>query len=221
MRRIRKTHPPASLRNWIAANRNLPNFNYDALPVGVKAELKDHLLSEQGFLCAYTGRGIEDDDSHIEHLKPQSETTNEPGKDVDYRNVVACFPVDGGDVSYGYGAPVKGGWWYQHLFVSPLDSDCDRRFSFTWAGKVRANPKGHEAATTTIRRLVLNNPGLVSLRRSAIKGFFGFGKNRQPITTPVAKQLRIELAQRSPPQHLRPFCFVFQQLLPKYIAGDL
>jgi hypothetical protein len=108
MRRIRKTNPPASLRNWIDANRQLPNFNYDALPTGVKADLKEQLLAEQGFLCAYTGRGVADDDSHIEHLKPQNKC--ESGEDVNYRNLVACFPVDGGDVSYGYGAPVKGGW---------------------------------------------------------------------------------------------------------------
>ena len=69
MRRIRKTHPPASLRQWINTNKTLPNFNYDALPGAVKNDLKERLLSEQGFLCAYTGLGIEDN-SHIEHLKP-------------------------------------------------------------------------------------------------------------------------------------------------------
>jgi uncharacterized protein (TIGR02646 family) len=219
MRKIRKTHPPASLRNWIAANRDLPNFNYDALPAAVKADLKEHLLAEQGFLCAYTGRGVEDGDSHIEHLKPQNRC--DPGEDVKYRNLVACFPVDGGDVSYGYGAPVKAGWWSENLFLSPLEEDCDRRFLFTWAGKIRANPKEHAAAKTTIDRLALNNRGLVSLRRSAIKGFFGFAKNQQPITVPVARQLAQDLAQRQPPQKLRPFSFVFRQLLPKYIAGDL
>jgi uncharacterized protein (TIGR02646 family) len=221
MRKIRKSHPPASLRNWIAANRDLPNFNYDALPVGVKADLKEKLISEQGFLCAYTGREIQDNASHIEHLKPQSMTIDEPGKDVDYRNVVACFPVDGGDVSCGYGAPVKGGWWDEDLFVSPLDDDCNRRFSFTWHGKVRANPKTHHAAETTIKRLGLNKPALVSLRRSAIRGFFGFGKNEQPIAISVARQFKTDLARRRPPLPMRPFCFVFEQLLPKYIAGNV
>jgi hypothetical protein len=107
------------------------------------------------------------------------------------------------------------------LFLSPLAEECERRFSFTWAGKVRANPKGHKAATTTIQRLGLNSRGLVSLRRSAIKGFFGFGDNRQPITIPAARALQTELTKRRPPQQLRPFCFVFQQLLPKYIAGGM
>jgi uncharacterized protein (TIGR02646 family) len=216
MRRIRKTHPPASLRNWITTNRELPNFNFDALPVAVKADLKKQLISEQGFICAYTGREIQDNGSHIEHLKPQNQCT--VGEDVNYRNVVACFPVDGGDVSYGYGAAVKAGWWDADLFLSPLDEDCARRFSFTWQGKVRANPKTHLAADTTIRRLGLNKHALVSLRRSAIRGFFGFGKNQQPITIPIARQLRTDLAQRRPPEQLRPFCFVFEQLLPKYIA---
>lgn len=219
MRKIRKTHAPVSLRNWIAANSDLPNFSYDALPVAVKADLKEQLISEQGFLCAYTGREIHDDASHIEHLKPQNLCEN--GEDVDYRNLVACFPVDGGDVSYGYGAPVKAGWWDADLFLSPLADDCARHFAFTWQGKVRANPKTHQAADTTIKRLGLNKRGLASLRRSAIRGFFGFGRGQQPITIPIARQLRTELAQRRPPQQLRPFCFVFEQLLPKYIAGEL
>jgi hypothetical protein len=46
MRRIRKTHPPASLRNWTIANRELPNFNYGALPGTVKSDLKEQLISE-------------------------------------------------------------------------------------------------------------------------------------------------------------------------------
>lgn len=219
MRRIRKTHAPASLRNWIATNRELPNFNYEALPAAVKADLKAQLLAEQGFLCAYTGREIQDDASHLEHLKPQNQC--EVGEDVNYRNLVACFPVDGGDVSYGYGAPVKGGWWDEALFLSPLADDCARRFTFTWQGKIRANPKAHPAAEETIKKLGLNKRGLASLRRSAIRGFFGFGRGQQPITIPIARQLKTELTQRRPPQQLRPFCFVFEQLLPKYIAGEL
>lgn len=219
MKRIRKTHPPASLRAWVAINRDLPNFNYGALPANTKAELKTKLISEQGFICAYTGREIQDDTSHIEHLKPQNKCA--VGEDVEYRNLVACFPADGGDVSYGYGAPVKAGWWDADLFLSPLAIDCTRRFTFTWQGKVRPNPKSHRAADTTITRLGLNTSAMNSLRRSAIRGFFGFGRGREPISIPNARQLRTELAQRRPPQALRPFCFVFEQLLPKYIAGEL
>ena len=216
MRRIRKTHPPASLRNWIAANRELPNFNYGALSGAVKNDLKEHLISEQGFLCAYTGREIDDDGSHIEHLKPQNECA--VGEDVNYRNLVACFPADGGDVSYGYGAPVKGGWWNEDLFVSPLAEDCKRRFIFTWAGKIKPNPTNHAAAKETIKRIGLDKSKLNSLRHSAINGFFGFGKGRQPISNQVARQLLVEIRHRQPPNKLRAFCFVFEQLLPKYIA---
>jgi hypothetical protein len=135
--------------------------------------------------------------------------------------LVACFPADGGDVSYGYGAPVKGGWWDEDLFLSPLEDDCARRFTFTWQGKIRANPTTHPAATTTIKKLGLNTRGLVSMRRSAIKGFFGFGEKEIPITVAQARLLKTELARRRPPQPLRAFCFVLEQLLPKYIAGTV
>lgn len=219
MRRVRKTHPPQSLRHWIAANRELPNFNYDTLPSRVKADLKKQLLAEQGFICAYTGLGIVDTLSHIEHLKPQCEC--EPGEDVAYRNLLACFPRDGGDTSYGYGSPIKGDWWNEDLFISPLMDECSRRFSFAWSGRVEPNPRSHRAAGETIRRLGLGSKSLVSLRRSAIKGFFGFGMNQERISKQEARRLLSWIDNCNANGERRPFCFVFAQLLPKYIAGNL
>jgi uncharacterized protein (TIGR02646 family) len=203
------------LKQWTNANKASPNFNYDALPGAVKAQLKRKLLLEQGGLCAYTGREISGLDSHVEHLKPQSEGTL--GDDVDYWNVVACFPFDGGDTSHGYGAPLKADWWDELLFVSPLTSACEKRFSFSWSGKVTARPKGNAAALETIARLGLDSRQLRLLRHSAIKGFFGFGAKMRPITKHKARALLAELRRSKPPSSLLGFCFVFLQLLPKYV----
>ena len=215
MRQIRKTHPPKALLDWFAVNREL-NCSYGAL-LGHPAhiELKQYLIREQGFLCAYTGREILGESSHVEHLKPQSLCTGH--EDVDYRNIVACFPGNGGDTSHGYGAPVKGDWWEEDLFVSPLAEDCERRFVFSWSGKISPNPKDHHGAQETIKVLKLDHENLVHLRRKAIHGFFGFD-NTKPLSKRDARRLLATMDRPNAEGKLTPFCFVLKPLLAKHSA---
>ncbi|MBK4732795.1 TIGR02646 family protein [Oxynema sp. CENA135] len=224
MRRIRKTHPPKEFLDWLQVNKGL-DCSYGALQ-GKEAHsaLKLHLLKEQGYLCAYTGISISVEESHIEHLKPQSLCRNVPNpgnfdylEDVEYRNMVACFPKDGGDTSYGYGAPIKAGWWDEEEFISPCQEDCERKFSYQWSGKICPTDENDRAAMTTIENLGLDARRLRERRRKAIKGFFGFG-SKKPLTKKEAKNILGKLGQpdRSTGQ-LKEFCFVFEQLLPKYI----
>ena len=229
MRKIVKTHAPKTLREWCSVNKNL-NHSYDDLR-GSQAykDLKEKLLDEQGKICAYTGRTISfpiDSDHlnvsgnwHVEHLKPQNQC--DEWEDVEYRNVVACFPADGGDTSYGYGAPVKGGWWDETLFVSPLSDDCERRFRFSWSGHIYPNPEDHRGAKKTIEVLELDNKFLRELRKARIYGFFGFGRhNRQgPISVAEAQTALEKIDQFDNNGYLREFCFVLKQLLPKYIEN--
>lgn len=55
--------------------------------------------------------------------------------------------------------------------VSPLDSDCENRFSFTGNGAIKPLLPTDTAATETIKRLGLNIPKLNALRTSAIEPF--------------------------------------------------
>jgi len=85
-----------ALQNWVRDMRRVvpQNLSYGNLPTTVKDEVKQVLLAEQGHLCAYTLRrlhGVED--CHIEHVEPQNAA---PGKDLDYANMAACIPKDGG-----------------------------------------------------------------------------------------------------------------------------
>ena len=223
MKRIRKTHPPREFLEWLKENEGL-DCSYAALQ-GKEAHkvLKNHLLREQGFLCAYTGVSISEEESHIEHIKPQSvcKTISNPRKtyleDVEYRNMVACFPKDGGDASYGYGAPIKGGWWNEEQFISPCHEYCERRFIYKWSGKVYPSQENDTAASTTIDILKLNDKSLQTRRRKAIKGFFGFGskyKTKQ-LSTQDAKALLTIIGKPDSTGKLREFCFVFEQLLAR------
>lgn len=225
MKRIRKTHPPREFLEWLKENEGL-DCSYAALQ-GKEAHtvLKNNLLREQGFLCAYTGVSISEEDSHIEHIKPQTVCRKVPNpgnsylEDVEYRNMVACFPQDGGDVSHGYGAPIKGGWWNEEQFISPCQEDCERRFIYKWGGKVSPAQENDTAANTTIDILGLNAKSLEDRRYRAIVGFFGFSSKRKTkeLSQRDAKALLTIIDKPDSTGKLSEFCFVFEQLLPKYI----
>jgi uncharacterized protein (TIGR02646 family) len=217
MRKIRKTHPPPEYRSWINENRGTPSYCYDALPGEVKGTLKRHLLKEQGWLCAYTGLQVSEESSHVEHLKPQSSC--DVSEDLDYRNLVACFPADGGDVSYGYGAPVKGGWWDPARFVSPLDDSCERRFKFSWSGKIAARFADDEAAVETICQIGLDHKALTDLRDAAIHGFL-FDTRGHVIGEPEARRLLQAVDRPDGDDRLSPFCFVLKQLLQRIVEDS-
>ena len=218
MRRIVKYHAPQELTRWCEDNKNVNHSYGDLCGTEAYRVLKDTLLVEQGGICAYTGRAIERCSSHVEHLKPQNQCAE--WEDVDYRNVVACFPVDGGDTSHGYGAPVKAGWWDENLFVSPLSESCERRFRFTWSGHIYPNPDDHQQAVETIKVLCLDHDGLRKLRESRIKGFFGFGSRTRtkPLSIAEANLALANIDQLDGNGRLTEFCFVLKQLLPKYMA---
>jgi uncharacterized protein (TIGR02646 family) len=220
MRRIVKKNAPSELITWCEANMEHNHTYTDMLGTEAHQKLKEKLLKEQGCLCAYTGRAIENQTSHVEHLKPQ--TVCDEWEDVEYRNVVACFPADGGDKSHGYGAPIKGGWWDEENFVSPLAEDCERRFRFSWGGHIYPSPEDHQAAKGTIEMLGLDVDALRLLRKSRIDGFFGFGAKTRTFQLTIA-DARIALAnidRVDSAGKLQEFCFVLKQLLPKYIAQE-
>ncbi|WP_421656484.1 retron system putative HNH endonuclease [Leptothermofonsia sp. ETS-13] len=93
MRQIHKSQEPASLTNWKALQRNTPNFYYNYLQNPAKRELHQVLLQEQGYLCCYCEMRVSQQNSHIEHLKPQSECSSE--ETVEYINLLACCQGEG------------------------------------------------------------------------------------------------------------------------------
>jgi uncharacterized protein (TIGR02646 family) len=214
VRQIKKTHPPQIYSDWLKLNKGTTAYCYDGLTSVAKTALQVQLIEEQFFLCAYTGRRITTKNSHLEHLKPQNLCAT--GEDVSYRNLVACFPLNAGNVTLGYGAPFKAGWWDASKFVSPLMKDCERHFQFAWNGKVKEFPKDDASALETIKRLGLDHKDLVSARLDKIKGFFGFGHNMTPISEAEAAQLKKRINQPNSSGELLEFCFVFEQLLRKY-----
>ncbi|MFC0200161.1 retron system putative HNH endonuclease [Paracoccus rhizosphaerae] len=171
MRQISKSAPPPELTEWIAANRNGPNCNYDSIGGDLRQIIRQALVSEQGGLCAYTGCKIDVDTCHIEHLKPQKHCS--ALEDVAYSNLAAAVPKPNTGIKFPYGAHLKDNWPSPDestLFVSPLSIGCSARFSFSFSGKISASNVTDSAADETIKRLGLNHNTLIKFRHAAIKG---------------------------------------------------
>lgn len=86
MKKITKSTEP---REW-TQYKMTPGVEYNAIP-----ELRQSLLKEQGYICAFCSRRIPVKDknssetSRIEHLKSR---TNHPDLQLDYNNMVVCCP---------------------------------------------------------------------------------------------------------------------------------
>jgi uncharacterized protein (TIGR02646 family) len=219
MRQITKGAEPAELTQWKAQNQGRPNYCYASLTADHRLKVRTTLVVEQRGLCAYTGRRIDVDSCHIEHLRPQAHCRH--GEDVDYRNLVAGVPAPN-TPQLPYGAHRKAAWppvADEHLFVSPLSSGCTARFSFRLNGQVEAANAADTAAVETIVRLGLNDLMLVQLRKAAINATLQI-RGRGPASVKIADARRRLRGLKHAEQLagiLEPYSFVLVQALDRHI----
>jgi uncharacterized protein (TIGR02646 family) len=219
MRQIRKQAPPAELTQWIAANQGGLNCNYSAVDGELGRVIREKLVFEQGGLCAYTGRKIDAEACHIEHLKPQAYCQNL--EDVTYRNLVAAVPQPN-TPRLPYGAHLKDNWPSDaeaDQFVSPLRDGCSARFSFNFKGEIEPKNPNDDAAAVTITRLGLNHSILVGFRREAIRRTVQVpGKNLGMLDAKSARRRLQGLQQRElGALDLEQFSFALISALEKHI----
>ena len=220
MRHIQKRNEPQSLTQWRAAYQNDPNFGYLLIEASLRREIRQALVAEQGGLCAYTGRRINEASCHIEHPKPQAHCMN--GEDVSFANMLSCVPAPNAP-GLPYGAHKKGAWpdaTEEALFVSPLRPGCEERFSFTLNGEIKSSDPADAAATKTIDQLGLNHALMQQFRRAAVEATLGIrGRGHASLDLHSARArlngLRAAEQNRSP---LEPFCFVLKQALQRHIT---
>ena len=214
MRRIVKNSQPPALAKWRKKTAGTAWFNYE----GLKQEPKlretviKALLKEQGGLCAYTGIAIDAATCHVEHVKAQDHCPAGSGDDVDYNNMVACFPQP--NVGCPFGAVEKGSWpppAEAKDFVSPLQVGCEGKFYYLYDGKIKA--RSSQAAEKTIEKLALDHKQLENYRRQAIRG--ALNKNGQLLTLKDAEATLATLARQT--GKLDPFLFVVVNALQNHI----
>ncbi|MBP0019270.1 MAG: TIGR02646 family protein [Cyanobacteria bacterium SBLK] len=154
MKRIRKQKAPNSFTEWKLKNKaKQTNYSYDNFQNPEKREVHESLLQEQGYICCYCCGRIRLDNSHIEHLKSQ---TDNPELDLDYHNMLAScgsqqrFPE--------YCGNQKGD---RKIPITPLQDRCEESFEFLRDGRIRplkTKPEREQEVNETIETLNLNHP---------------------------------------------------------------
>lgn len=215
MRYIAANAVPQELIDWTAQQHavgvnlhydNLGQVMIDGVQCDVKAAIKQQRLRDQGYLCAYSQWPIDTGESHIEHIIPRatSEANGQPEQTVEFGNMVACYPLNGGDATLGFGAPIRG---TTPLVATPRQPNCAARFKYTSEGKVGPNPPGDQALRTMIDDvLCLNAPALVARRRAAYRGARIEVGTLDPLSRAAAQRLAAGILGHSPGGRLNPFC---------------
>ncbi|CCH55572.1 hypothetical protein BN8_04839 [Fibrisoma limi BUZ 3] len=218
MKYITKQGAPRNYLDWCKANEGLNNEDYRCLQNPEKASLHETLIKEQGGLCAYTMRRIAVSSSHIEHIKPETLCRAElRGSDLDYNNLVACFPKEGMTNPFRYGAQEKGDWWEDdgRDFVSPLHKNCEPKFIFNLKGEV-APFKGDHQAKKTIEVLKLDHNSLIEDRERAIKEFIFGPAGDSPLSPKKVDQAIRAVCERNKSGQFREYCVAIKHALMEY-----
>lgn len=222
MKHIRKAGVPHFYKEWRKTVKGTANEDYpNGLMNPTKGKLHDTLLTEQGYLCAYTMKRIGSDNSHIEHIKPESLCREDlVGSDLDYENMVACFPAYGMVRRYRYGAQERGDWWDNGgaEFVKPLDPNCEKRFRFDLNGNIEA-VGGHAAAKATIKKLGLGHDTLTEDRELVIHEFI-YGETRDaPLSMAKAKLSAGSICTLNNQGEFNEFCVAIRDALAEHLKN--
>lgn len=218
MKFIKKGREPSQLRDFKRKNRDLPELlRYDALDGDTKQALRQKMLKEQGYLCAYTMAGIardDDNDCHIERIRPQSE--NE-ANELDYSNLLMCAGSgqDREDSEWGAGSK-RNASVHESNFVSPLNPDCEHRLRYGTSGRVAPVSEADKAARRTIDLLALNHRFLIDARRLSLR-LQGLGPDaRRPLSAAQAERLAQGILRPDRGGHFSPYCVAIKQVAEMY-----
>jgi uncharacterized protein (TIGR02646 family) len=226
MRSITKGGQPEELIRWRATNAALPqNLVYGGGEFPGE-EVRRHLLAEQFHLCAYTLRqlktaanceanGLDTRAScHIEHLLPQCRKV--PGEDIDYQNMVACYPPSQSKVACEYGAhekanfdPSGGG------FISPLSPAVESHFAFDERGGITGLTAD---GISTIRVLKLDHKTLVNDRAAVIKGYLH--PRGKKLSAQAARRLAQDVLAADAQKRLPAYCVAVAQAALLYAQRE-
>jgi len=169
MKHIFKGDEPQSFQDWKGLANEDWQPSYDSLQNPQKKDLHRALLKEQGFVCCYCGREIELGNSHIEHFRPQHAFEN---LELDYQNLHASCIREHDPENQIHCGHHKGEWFDENLAISPLDPECESRFSYTLDGSIFQTDQADFQASSMIEKLNLCVAYLENRREETLKGVF-------------------------------------------------
>jgi uncharacterized protein (TIGR02646 family) len=218
MKNIQKNGCPLNYTQWCKKVAGTDKEDYNEIPPVEKQSLFDALIAEQGSICGYTMKRIDRDTAHIEHIKPQSICrTERQGSDLEYKNLIACYPRDGMKAKYRYGAQQKRNWWENDgkEFVSPLYPKCESLFHFDLEGNITAS---NVAAAKTIEVLALDHRSLTEDRKRVMEEFIYGPNKKNPISQAAANRAISHICNIQDGQECYyEFCVAIQEALKHYI----
>jgi uncharacterized protein (TIGR02646 family) len=142
--------------------RKNPHKRYKDLKLDLRSRIKKSLLNEQDHLCCYCEKKIDTENSHIEHIKPQSQF---PTESLDYDNLLASCNGNNKSESCGH---KKDKWYCENTFIHPLKPKCLENFQFLPNGEMIGKT---EAGVTTVEFLGLNSRHLQTKRAGILRQY--------------------------------------------------
>ncbi len=220
MKYIQKTECPHSYSEWCAEVAGTDKSDWREVFSDHKELILTAMIADQGGLCAYTMRRIDNNSSHVEHIKPRSRCREDlHGSDLDYTNLVACFPRQGMKAQCRYGAQLKDDWWDNDgaEFVSPLQPTCEQVFRFKLNGEIEA-VKNRTEAITTINVLGLDHMSLTEDRKRFIEEFIYGPTGDNPMSYVDAQRARNSICNRNGDSLFYEFCVALRSALEEHMA---
>ncbi|MDO4554254.1 MAG: retron system putative HNH endonuclease [Lachnospiraceae bacterium] len=151
---IQKGREPQWLKDYKEKN---PQSDYDTESFQpFHSKLREKLVEEQNSLCAYCCKRIHPETSHNEHIEPRHPKNRTSRKTLDYSNIVASC-----NQKKTCGSK-KGNEYDESKFVSPLQPECEKVFSYYPDGII-------DGDDYTISLLNLNDSELRGARRAVYK----------------------------------------------------
>jgi len=220
MKKVRKGNQPKTYRDWRTKVAGTAKEDYREMPKNIRADLLTALVAEQGGLCAYTMRKIDAEvSSHVEHIRPETLCRADlRGADLNYNNLLACYPKSGMKAGFRYGAHEKGDWWENNgaAFVSPLDPNCEKRFSFDLDGNITA-VANHANAVATISILALDHKSLTDDRKRVIREYIYGETGDAPLSRTNAFRAASSVCKANADGFFHEFCVAIRDALSEHL----
>ncbi|MCI9845920.1 retron system putative HNH endonuclease [Flavobacterium pectinovorum] len=171
MKYIIKQAEPESFIVWKNKENDDWKPTYANLDRQERIDLFKSLKEEQGYICCYCERELNEGDCHIEHFRPKDKTKF-PKLELVYNNLLCSCQVNTEKGEPLHCGNSKGNWFDENLLISPLDSTCEGKFKYTFDGQILPFNEDDDAAKITIEKLQLNIDKLKDLRKSVIDALF-------------------------------------------------
>ena len=212
---IKKGTEPCEL----LAYKQLPNAMYDGPNfTPVKETIRESLLAEQGYICAYCMQRIQNDGlkMKIEHWQSQSEFSS---LQLDFKNMLAVCLGNPGASYKNTHCDTHRGKTRLHYNPSTISTPIDSLIQYSSNGQITSKNLLIEEDISTLN---LNQVRLTSNRKEVIDMIsLHLGKEEGRRTIPELKKLLEKWESRDSNNMLKPYCGVAIFYIKKKLKGRI